>query len=153
MRLFKAFLHTFLFTIYYLDVFIFHVQRGKTFGVWRSRGYILMFGLFYIILWAPLNFLLYCICVACGYGQTIPDVNLYIITLLILSPSLIYVIIRLKNENYIEAIIKEILSTDKNLIKKRYRFTLFTVLIPALSSPFIFLLLKVRLHDILIFWF
>lgn len=46
-----------------------------------------------------------------------------------------YVTIRLKREDYIEGIIHEVQLTDEELIKKRYKYTLYTVLIPFFLSP------------------
>ena len=63
---------------------------------------------------------------------------------------MIYVSIRLKKENYIEEIIKEILSTDERLIKKRYKYTLYTVLIPVIFSSLILLLLRKLIQHIIV---
>ena len=116
MRLIKAFLHTFFFTIYYWVVLRLHKQRGKPFGTWRDRGYFLIFSLFTLILLEPIKFLFYCIYVASGSKLTDQDANLYkSIAFPAAILSMIYVSIRLKKENYIEEIIKEILSTDERL--------------------------------------
>jgi hypothetical protein len=79
------------------------------------------------------------------------DVNLYRnITFPVAILSMIYVSIRLKKENYIEEIIKEILSTDERLIKKRYKYTLYTVLIPVIFSSLILLLLRKLIQHIIV---
>jgi hypothetical protein len=41
----------------------------------------------------------------------------------------------IKKEDYIEGIIEEVLTTDERMIKKRFKYTLYTVLIPFFSSP------------------
>ena len=151
MRLIKAFLHTFFFTIYYWVVLRLHKPRGKPFGTWRDRGYFLIFSLFTLILLEPIKFLFYCLYVASGFELTMQDVNLYRnITFTCIIIYMIYVIIRLKKENYIEEIIKEILSTDERLIKKRYKYTLYTVLIPVFSSPLWVTLLQKLLQRVIV---
>jgi hypothetical protein len=151
MRLIKAFLHTFFFTIYYWVVLKLHKQRGKLFGTWRDRGYFLIFSLFTLILLEPIKFLFYCLYVASGFELTMQDVNLYRnITFPVAILSMIYVSIRLKKEDYIEGVIHEILSTDKELIKKRYRYTLYTVVIPFVLSPAIFLLIRKFLQHVIV---
>ena len=151
MRLIKAFLHTFFFTIYYWVVLRLHKQRGKPFGTWRDRGYFLIFSLFTLILLEPIKFLFYCIYVASGSKLTDQDANLYkSIAFPAAILSMIYVSIRLKKENYIEEIIKEILSTDERLIKKRYKYTLYTVLIPFFLSPLWVTLLQKLLQRVIV---
>ena len=61
-----------------------------------------------------------------------------------------YFSIRLKREGYIEAIIDEIKSTEKTLIAERYRYTLFTVVIPASLSPLVFLFIRMFIKHILL---
>ena len=63
---------------------------------------------------------------------------------------MIYVSILLKKEDYIEGVIHEILSTDKELIKKRYKYTLYTVLIPVIFSSLILLLLRKLIQHIIV---
>lgn len=151
MRLIKAFLHTLFFTIYYLDFFKFHQPSEKIFDKWRDNGYIPIFVLFTFILLRPIVFLFYCIYVASGSKLTDQDANLYkSIAFPAAILSMIYVSIRLKKENYIEEIIKEILSTDERLIKKRYKYTLFTVLIPVILSPLWVTLLQKLLQHIIV---
>ena len=50
----------------------------------------------------------------------------------------------------IEEIIKEILSTDERLIKKRYKYTLYTVLIPFFLSPLWVTLLQKLLQRVIV---
>lgn len=136
MRLIKAFLHTFFFTIYYWVVLKLHKPREKPIDAWRDNGYFVVFGLFTYMLLRPIVFLFYCIYVASGSKLTEQDANLYSkIAFPVAILSMIYVTIRLKKENYIEGVIKEVLSTDERLIKKRYKYTLYTVIIPFFSSP------------------
>ena len=151
MRLIKAFLHTFFFTIYRWSVLKFHKQRGKLFDEWRDNGYFVVFGLFTLMLLRPIVFLFYCLYLASGSELTMQDADLYksiVFPAAILS--MIYVSIRLKKENYIEGIIKEILSTDERLIKKRYKYTLYTVLIPFFSSPLWVTLLQKLLQRVIV---
>ena len=151
MRLIKAFLHTLFFTIYYLDFFKFHQPSEKIFDKWRDNGYIPIFVLFTFILLRPIVFLFYCIYVASGSKLTDQDANLYkSIAFPAAILSMIYVSIRIKKENYIEEIIKEILSTDERLIKKRYKYTLYTVLIPVIFSSLILLLLRKLIQHIIV---
>ena len=151
MRLIKAFLHTLFFTIYYWIVLKLHKQRGKIFGTWRDNGYILIFTLLTYLLIEPIRFLFYCIYAASGFELTMQDVNLYRnITFPVAILFMIYVSIRLKKEDYIEGIIHEILSTDKELIKKRYKYTLYTVLIPVIFSSLILLLLRKLIQHIIV---
>ncbi len=151
MRLIKAFLHTFFFTIYYWVVLKLHKQRGKPFGVWRDRGYLLICSLFILILLEPIKFLFYCIYMVFGFGQTVQDANLYrIIVFPVAIISMIYVTIRLKKEDYIEGIIHEILATDKKLIKNRYKYTLYTVVIPFILSPGLLFLLRLFLQRVIV---
>ena len=99
----------------------------------------------------PIKLLFYCIYAISGFELTLQDANLYsIIAFPTAILSMIYVSIRLKKEDYIEGIIKEILSTDKRLIKKRYKCTLYTVLMPFFLSPLILLLLRKLLQHILL---
>ena len=151
MRLIKAFLHTLFFTLYYLDYFKFHQPSEKIFDKWRDNGYIPIFVLFTFILLRPIVFLFYCIYVASGSKLTDQDANLYksiVFPAAILS--MIYVSIRLKKENYIEGIIKEVLSTNERLIKTRYKYTLFTVLIPFFLSPLWVTLLQKLLQRVIV---
>lgn len=151
MRLIKAFLHTFFFTIYCWAVLKLHKQRGKLFDEWCDNGYFVVFGLFTYMLLRPIVFLFYCIYVASGSKLTDQDANLYkSIAFPAAILSMIYVSIRLKKENYIEEIIKEILSTDERLIKKRYKYTLYTVLIPVIFSSLILLLLRKLIQHIIV---
>ena len=151
MRLIKAFLHTLFFTIYYLDFFKFHQPSEKIFDKWRDNGYIPIFVLFTFILLRPIVFLFYCIYVASGSKLTDQDANLYkSIAFPAAILSMIYVSIRLKKENYIEEIIKEVLSTDERLIKKRYKYTLYTVLIPFFLSPLWVTLLQKLLQRVIV---
>ena len=151
MRLIKAFLHTFFFTIYCWAVLKLHKQRGKLFDEWCDNGYFVVFGLFTYMLLRPIVFLFYCIYVASGSKLTDQDANLYkSIAFPAAILSMIYVSIRLKKENYIEEIIKEILSTDERLIKKRYKYTLFTVLIPVILSPLWVTLLQKLLQRVIV---
>ena len=151
MRLIKAFLHTFFFTIYCWSVLKLHKQREKLFDSWRDNGYFAIFGLFTYMLLRPNVFLFYCIYVASGSKLTDQDANLYkSIAFPAAILSMIYVSIRLKKENYIEEIIKEILSTDERLIKKRYKYTLYTVLIPVIFSSLILLLLRKLIQHIIV---
>lgn len=151
MRLTKAFLHTLFFTLYYLDFFKFHQPSEKIFDKWRDNGYIPIFTLFTFILLRPIVFLFYCIYVASGSKLTDQDANLYkSIAFPAAILSMIYVTIRLKKEKYIEGIIKEVLSTDERLIKKRYKYTLFTVIIPFILSPLWITLLQKLLQHIIV---
>ena len=136
MRLIKSFLHTLFFTIYCWSILKFHRSSEKLFDEWRDNGYFVVFGLFTYMMLRPIVFLFYCIYVASGSKLTMQDANLYkSIAFPVAFLSIIYVSIRLKKENYIEGIIKEILSTDERLIKKRYKYTLYTVVIPFFLSP------------------
>lgn len=151
MRLIKAFLHTFFFTIYYWDYFKFHQPSEKIFDKWRDNGYIPIFTLFTLILIRPSVFLFYCIYVVSGSKLTEQDANLcgYIaISGIILY--MIYVTIRLKKEKYIEGIIEEVLTTDERMIKKRFKYTLYTVLIPFFSSPLWVTLLQKLLQRVIV---
>ena len=151
MRLIKAFLHTFFFTIYYWDYFKFHQPSEKIFDKWRDNGYIPIFTLFTLILIRPSVFLFYCIYVVSGSKLTEQDANLcgYIaISGIILY--MIYVTIRLKKEKYIEGIIEEVLATDERMIKKRFKYTLYTVLIPFFSSPLWVTLLQKLLQRVIV---
>ena len=151
MRLIKAFLHTFFFTIYYLDFFNFHQPSEKIFDKWRENGYFPIFALFTLILIRPSVFLFYCIYVVSGSKLTEQDANLcgYIaISGIILY--MIYVTIRLKKEKYIEGIIEEVLTTDERMIKKRFKYTLYTVLIPFFSSPLWVTLLQKLLQRVIV---
>ena len=151
MRLIKAFLHTFFFTIYCWAVLKLHKQRGKLFDEWCDNGYFVVFGLFTYMLLRPIVFLFYCIYVASGSKLTDQDANLYkSIAFPAAILSMIYVSIRLKKENYIEEIIHEILSTDEGLIKKRYRYTLYTVVLPFVLSPEFFLLIRTFLQHVIV---
>ena len=151
MRLIKAFLHTLFFTIYYLDFFKFHQPGEKIFNKWRDNGHIPIFTLFTFILLRPIVFLFYCIYVASGSKLTDQDANLYkSIAFPAAILSMIYVTIRLKKEKYIEGIIKEVLSTDERLIKKRYKYTLYTVLIPFFLSPLWVTLLQKLLQRVIV---
>lgn len=151
MQFIKAFLHTFFFTVYYWVVLKLHKSRGKPFGAWRDRGYFSIFSLFTLMLLEPIKLLFYCIYATSGFELTLQDANLYsIIAFPTAILSTIYITIRLKKGNYIEGIIREILSTDKRLIKKRYKYTLYTVLIPFFLSPLILLLLRKLLQHTLI---
>lgn len=151
MRLIKAFLHTFFFTIYYWVVLRLHKQRGKLLGTWRDNGYILIFTLLTYILIEPIRFLFYCIYAASGFELTMQDVNLYRnITFPVAILSMIYVSILLKKEDYIEGIIHEVQSTDESLIKKRYKYTLFTVIIPFILSPLWVTLLQKLLQRVIV---
>ena len=151
MRLIKAFLHTFFFTIYYMDFFKFHQPSEKIFDKWRDNGYIPIFTLFSLILLRPIVFLFYCIYVVSGSKLTMQDANLYkSIAFPVAFLSIIYVSIRLKKENYFEGIIKEILSTDERLIKKRYKYTLYTVVIPFFLSPVWVTLLQKLLQRVIV---
>ena len=151
MRLIKAFLHTLFFTLYYLDYFKFHQPSEKIFDKWRDNGYILIFTLLTYLLIEPIRFLFYCIYAASGFELTMQDVNLYRnITFPVAILSMIYVSILLKKEDYIEGVIHEILSTDKELIKKRYKYTLYTVLIPVIFSSLILLLLRKLIQHIIV---
>lgn len=136
MRLIKAFLHTLFFTIYYWDFFKFNQPSEKIFDKWCENGYIPIFTLFTGILLRPIVFLFYCIYAVSGFKLTEQDANLYrSIAFPMLIIYMIYAAIRLKKEKYIEGIIHEVQSTDEELIKKRYKYTLYTVLIPFILSP------------------
>ena len=151
MRLIKAFLHTFYFTIYYWDFFKFHQPSKKIFNKWRDNGYIPIFTLFSFILLRPSVFLFYCIYVATGSELTEQEANQcgYIaISSIIIY--MIYVTIRLKKEKYIEGVIDEVLSTDERLIKKHYKYTLYTVLIPFFLSPVWVTLLQKLLQRVIV---
>ena len=151
MRLIKTFLHTLFFTIYYLDFFKFHQPSEKIFDKWRDNGYIPIFVLFTFILLKPCIFLFYCIYVVSGFKMTEQGANQcgYIaISGIILY--MIYAAIRLKKEKYIEGIIHEVQSTDERLIKKRYKCTLFTVIIPFILSPLWITLLQKLLQRVIV---
>ena len=151
MRLIKAFLHTLFFTIYYLDFFKFHQPSEKIFDKWRDNGYIPIFVLFTFILLRPIVFLFYCIYVVSGSKLTEQDANHYgYIAISCIIIYMIYAAIRLKKEKYIEGIIHEVQSTDERLIKKRYKYTLFTVLIPVILSPLWVTLLQKLLQHIIV---
>lgn len=151
MRLIKAFLHTFFFTIYCWIVLKLHNPSEKTIDAWRDNGYFAIFTLFTFILLRPNVFLFYCIYVASGSGLTEQDAKQYsYISITCIIIYMIYVIIRLKKEKYIEGIIKEILSTDERLIKKRYKYTLYTVLIPFFLSPLWVTLLQKLLQRVIV---
>ena len=151
MRLIKAFLHTFFFTIYYWVVLKLHKSPSKPFRAWRDRGYYSIFALFTFILMEPIRFLFYCIYAASGFKLTMQDVNLYRYTAFPAAILyMIYVTIRLKKEDYIEGIIHEVKSTDKDLIKKRYKYTLYVVLIPFFLSPLILLLLRKFIQHVIV---
>ena len=151
MRLIKAFLHTFFFTIYCWIVLKLHKQREKLFDSWRDNGYFAIFTLFTFILLRPNVFLFYCIYVASGSRLTEQDAKQYsYISITGIIISMIYVTIRLKKEKYIEGIIHEVLSTDERLIKKRYKNTLYTVLIPFFSSPLWVTLLQKLLQRVIV---
>ena len=151
MRLIKAFLHTLFFTLYYLDYFKFHQPSEKIFDKWRDNGYIPIFVLFTFILLRPIVFLFYCIYVVSGSEMTEQDANQcgYIAIFGIIL-YMIYAAIRLKKEKYIEGVIHEVLSTDERLIKKRYKYTLFTVLIPVILSPLWVTLLQKLLQRVIV---
>ena len=102
MRLIKAFLHTFFFTIYYWVVLKLHKSPSKPFRAWRDCGYYSIFALFTFILMEPIRFLFYCIYAASGFKLTMQDVNLYRYTAFPAAILyMIYVTIRLKKEDYI----------------------------------------------------
>ncbi len=63
---------------------------------------------------------------------------------------MIYAAIQLKKEKYIEGIIHEVQSTDESLIKKRYKYTLFTVIIPFILSPLWVTLLQKLLQRVIV---
>ena len=151
MRLIKTFLHTLFFTIYYLDFFKFHQPSEKIFDKWRDNGYIPIFVLFTFILLRPIVFLFYCIYVVTGSEMTEKDANQcgYIAIFGIIL-YMIYAAIRLKKEKYIEGVIHEVLSTDERLIKKRYKYTLFTVIIPFILSPLWVTLLQKLLQRVIV---
>ncbi len=151
MRLIKAFLHTFFFTIYYWVVLKLHHPSEKPFDAWRDNGYFAIFGIFTFILIRPSVFLFYCIYVASGSELTEQDANLcgYIAIFGIIL-YMAYVTIRLKREDYIEGIIHEVQSTDEELIKKRYKYTLYTVLIPFFLSPLWVTLLQKLLQCVIV---
>ena len=151
MRLIKAFLHTFFFTIYCWSVLKLHKQREKLFDSWRDNGYFAIFGLFTYMLLRPNVFLFYCIYVASGSRLTEQDAKQYsYISITGIIISMIYVTIRLKKEKYIEGIIHEVQSTDERLIKKRYKYTLYTVLIPFFLSPLWVTLLQKLLQRVIV---
>ena len=151
MRLIKAFLHTFFFTIYCWSVLKLHKQREKLFDSWRDNGYFAIFGLFTYMLLRPNVFLFYCIYVVSGSEMTEQDANLYkSIAFPAAILSMIYAAIRLKKEKYIEGIIHEVQSTDESLIKKRYKYTLFTVIIPFILSPLWVTLLQKLLQRVIV---
>ena len=151
MRLIKAFLHTFFFTIYCWAVLKLHKQRGKLFDEWCDNGYFVVFGLFTYMLLRPIVFLFYCIYVASGSRLTEQDAKQYsYISITGIIISMIYVTIRLKKEKYIEGIIHEVQSTDERLIKKRYKYTLYTVLIPFFLSPLWVTLLQKLLQRVIV---
>ena len=151
MRLINAFLHTLYLTIYYWDFFKFHQPSEKIFDKWRDNGYIPIFTLFTFILLRPIVFLFYCLYLASGSKLTMQDADLYkSIAFPAAILSMIYVSIRLKKEKYIEGIIHEVLSTDERLIKKRYKYTLYTVLIPFFSSPLWVTLLQKLLQRVIV---
>jgi len=134
-----------------MDFFKFHQPSEKIFDKWRDNGYIPIFTLFSLILLRPIVFLFYCIYVVSGSKLTMQDANLYkSIAFPVAFLSMIYVSIRLKKENYIEGIIKEILSTDERLIKKRYKYTLYTVVIPFFLSPVWVTLLQKLLQRVIV---
>ena len=151
MRLIKAFLHTLFFTIYYLDFFKFHQPSEKIFDKWRDNGYIPIFVLFTFILLRPSVFLFYCIYVVSGSKLTEQDANHYgYIAISGIILYMIYAAIQLKKEKYIEGIIHEVQSTDESLIKKRYKYTLFTVIIPFILSPLWVTLLQKLLQRVIV---
>ena len=111
----------------------------------------MVFGLFTYMLLRPIVFLFYCIYVASGSKLTEQDANLYSkIAFPAAILSMIYVTIRLKKEKYIEGIIEEVLATDEGLIKKRFKYTLYTVLIPFFSSPLWVTLLQKLLQRVIV---
>ena len=137
MRLIKAFLHTFFFTIYCWSVLKLHKQREKLFDSWRDNGYFAIFGLFTYMLLRPNVFLFYCIYVASGSRLTEQDAKQYsYISITGIIISMIYVTIRLKKEKYIEGM--------------RYKYTLYTVLIPFFLSPLWVTLLQKLLQRVIV---
>ena len=151
MRLIKAFLHTLFFTIYCWSILKFHRSSEKLFDEWRDNGYFVVFGLFTFMMLRPIVFLFYCIYVVSGSKLTEQDANHYgYIAISCIIIYMIYAAIQLKKEKYIEGIIHEVLSTDERLIKKRYKYTLYTVLIPVIFSSLILLLLRKLIQHIIV---
>lgn len=151
MRLIKAFLHTLFFTIYCWIVLKLHNPSERTIDAWRENGYYMIFGIFTFILIRPSVFIFYCIYVVSGSKLTEQDANLcghMAIYGIILY--MIYVTIRLKREKYIEDIIHEVLSTDEELIRKRYKYTLYTVIIPFILSPLWVTMLQKLLQHVIV---
>ena len=149
MRLIKAFLHAVFCTAYYWGAFKFHVQRHKIFDYWRGIGYILIWTILTILLIEPIKIPFYCFEAINGYSLTRNDGQLHShIACPIAIIIAILIAILLKRENFIESIIKEITSTEKQVFKQRYRYTLFTIL-PILLSPLILMWLRVHLKNMM----
>lgn len=151
MSIIKNFLHTFFFTIFYWDVIKFKRKPYTTYDIWRDRGYFMLCVIFIFLLLEPIKFIFYILYVISGANLSSQDASLYnIIVFPSVILSMIYFSIRLKREGYIEAIIDEIKSTEKKLIAERYRYTLFTVVIPAFLSPLVFLFIRMFIKHILL---
>ena len=151
MRLIKAFLHAVFCTAYYWGAFKFHRQRYKIFDRWEGiNGYIYIVVIVFILLIEPIKIPFYCFEAINGYSLTRNDGQLHShIACPIAIIIAIIIAILLKRENFIESIIKEIISTEKQVFKQRYRYTLFTVLMPILLSPLILIWLRVHFHGMM----
>lgn len=149
MRLIKKFLHAVFCTAYYWGAFKFHVQRHWMFDRWRGIGYILIGAIMAILLIEPIKIPFYCFEYINGYSLTRNDVQLHShIACPIAIIIAILIAILLKRENFIESIITEITSTEKQVFKQRYRYTLFKIL-PILLSPLILMWLRVHLKNMM----
>ena len=102
-----------------------------------------------ILLIEPIKIPFYCFEAINGYSLTRNDGQLHShIACPIAIIIAILIAILLKRENFIESIIKEITSTEKQVFKQRYRYTLFTIL-PILLSPLILMWLRVHLKNMM----
>ena len=136
--------------MYYWHVCKFNAESDKTFNTWRLQGYTSLGLFFFVLLVQAILYLSLCVFAICDI--TIPKsvAMPYSYSVVIISILLVVIVVLcLRRENFIEIVIKEIHLMDKNLLKKKYRLTLFTVILPVVFSPLIPLLfwcLIISLH-------